>query len=89
MEYRETAFSILCSAEGDVTSSAEQLITRWTYGVSQDICDFEKMVVYLHHNNSINPLKVMNNADFWASIRSIIADGFTPDGLQKLDRYAE
>ncbi len=31
----------------------------------------------------------MNNADFWASVRSIIADGFTPDGLQKLDRYAE
>ena len=31
----------------------------------------------------------MNNADFWASVRSIIADGFTPDDLQKLDRYAE
>lgn len=31
----------------------------------------------------------MNNADFWASVRSIIADGFTPDGLQKLDRYAD
>ena len=26
----------------------------------------------------------MNNADFWASIRTIIADGFTPEGLQKL-----
>ena len=70
-------------------SSAERLITRWTYGVSWDICNYGKMVVYLHHNNSINPLKVMNNADFWASVRSIIADGFTPDDLQKLDRYAE
>jgi len=31
----------------------------------------------------------MNNADFWASIRGIIAQGFTPEGLQTLDRYAE
>lgn len=31
----------------------------------------------------------MNNADFWDSIRTIIADGFTPEGLQKLDSYAE
>ena len=69
--------------------SAERLITRWTYGVSWYICNFEKMVVFLHQNNRSNPLKVMNNADFWASVRSIIADGFTPDGLQKLDRYAE
>ena len=30
----------------------------------------------------------MNNADFWASIRSIIAEGFTPEGLLKLDGYA-
>jgi len=30
----------------------------------------------------------MNNADFWASIRAIIAKGFTPEGLQKLDTYA-
>ena len=58
-------------------------------GVSFDICYFGKMVVFLHQNNRLNPLKVMNNADFWASIRSIITDGFTPDGLQKLDRYAE
>ena len=43
----------------------------------------------MQQNNRLYPLKVMNNADFWASIRSIIADGFTPDGLQKLDRYAE
>ncbi len=32
---------------------------------------------------------MMNNADFWASVRSIIADGFTPEGLLKLDNYAE
>ena len=31
----------------------------------------------------------MNNADFWASIRGIIAQGFTLEGLQTLDRYAE
>ena len=31
----------------------------------------------------------MNNADFWASIRTIIAEGFTSEGLQKLDTYAE
>ena len=31
----------------------------------------------------------MNNADFWASIRTIIAEGFTPEGLHKLDYYAE
>ena len=31
----------------------------------------------------------MNNADFWASIHGIIAAGFTPECLQKLDGYAE
>ena len=31
----------------------------------------------------------MNNADFWKSINVIIADGFTPEGLQKMDYYAE
>ena len=31
----------------------------------------------------------MNNADFWESINGIVADGFTPEGLQKLDHYAE
>ena len=31
----------------------------------------------------------MNNVDFWASIRSIIAEGFTPEGLLKLENYAE
>jgi hypothetical protein len=31
----------------------------------------------------------MNNADFWASVRAIIDDGFTPEGLRKLDYYAE
>ena len=32
---------------------------------------------------------MMNNADFWASVRAIIAEGFTPEGLLKLDSYAE
>ena len=31
----------------------------------------------------------MNNADFWASIRTVIAEGFTSEGLLILDRYAE
>ena len=31
----------------------------------------------------------MNNKDFWESIHTIIAEGFTPEGLQKLDHYAE
>ena len=31
----------------------------------------------------------MNNADFWASIKAVIDEGFTPEGLQKLDHYAE
>lgn len=31
----------------------------------------------------------MNNSDFWASIQAIIDAGFTPEGLIKLDRYAE
>ena len=31
----------------------------------------------------------MNNKEFWNSINAIIADGFTPEGLQKLDYYAE
>lgn len=30
-----------------------------------------------------------HNADFWASIELIINEGFTLEGLQKLDRYAE
>ena len=31
----------------------------------------------------------MNNSDFWASIQAIIDAGFKPEGLIKLDRYAE
>ena len=31
----------------------------------------------------------MSNADFWASIDGIIADGFTPEGLKQLECYAE
>jgi hypothetical protein len=32
---------------------------------------------------------IMNNADFWTSVHTIIAEGFTSEGLQKLDSYAE
>ena len=31
----------------------------------------------------------MNNAEFWDSVRTIITEGFLPEGLQKLDYYAE
>ena len=31
----------------------------------------------------------MNNSDFWASVLSIIEEGYTPDGLAILDHYAE
>ena len=31
---------------------------------------------------------MMNNADFWTSIRSIIAGGFRSEGLLKLEDYA-
>ena len=31
----------------------------------------------------------MSNTDFWASIDNIIADGFMPEGLAKLEWYAE
>ena len=31
----------------------------------------------------------MNNKDFWDSVNAIIVEGFTPQGLQKLDEYAE
>lgn len=31
----------------------------------------------------------MDKADFWTSVKDIIEDGFTPEGLQKLDYYAE
>jgi len=44
-----------------------------------------KNCVSLHRK--INAL--MNSKDFGESIRKIIADGFTPEGLQKLDHYAE
>lgn len=31
----------------------------------------------------------MTNSDFWAQIRAIISVGFTPEGLAKLDEYAD
>ena len=31
----------------------------------------------------------MDKADFWTSVKDIIEDGFTLEGLQKLDYYAE
>ena len=31
----------------------------------------------------------MNNADFWVSVDAIVKEGFIPEGLRKLDRYAE
>ena len=32
---------------------------------------------------------MINNADFWTSVKHIIDGGYTSEGLQKLDRYAE
>ena len=32
---------------------------------------------------------MMKNAYFWDSVRSIIAEGFMPEGLLKLENYAE
>ena len=31
----------------------------------------------------------MTNGEFWSSIQKIISDGFTEDGLNKLEEYAE
>lgn len=31
----------------------------------------------------------MNNQDFWISINRVISDGFTSEGLEMLDNYAE
>ncbi|GEM_PF-3480581 len=31
----------------------------------------------------------MNNSDFWASIDAIIKEDFAPEGLAKIERYAE
>ena len=31
----------------------------------------------------------MNNTDFWDDIGNIVGEGFTPEGLHKLDHYAE
>ena len=48
-----------------------------------------KKVVYLHRIYNQKTNRMMNNADFWASVRAISAKGFTPEGLLKLDSYAE
>ena len=54
-----------------------------------EISVFHKKVVSLHRVYNQKTFKMMNNADFWASVRAIIAEGFTPEGLLKLDSYAE
>ena len=36
-----------------------------------------------------NRCRNMDNADFWTSVHTIIAEGFTSEGLHKLDSYAE
>jgi hypothetical protein len=45
------------------------------------------MVLYICRKLMID--KKMINVDFWASIEKIINSGFQPDGLLKLDEYAE
>lgn len=31
----------------------------------------------------------MDNSDFWASVAALVKEGFAPEGLSKLERYAE
>ena len=50
---------------------------------------FQKYCLYLQRQlDQIENSHMMNNAEFWASVRDIIAKGFTPEGLLKLDTYA-
>ena len=50
---------------------------------------FQKYCLSLQRQlNQIENSHMMNNAEFWASVRDIIAKGFTPEGLLKLDTYA-
>lgn len=73
-----------CLPPRDAIAEEENTHKMWLI-----FCLFE-INVYLCSENIINNKnRTMNNADFWASVRSIIAEGFTPEGLLKLDSYAE
>lgn len=50
--------------------------------------DSRKLLLILQQISNTPDNRIMNSADFWASVRNIIAEGFTPEGLQKLDTYA-
>ena len=49
----------------------------------------EKFCNFAYGSYNIKEKLIMNNADFWASIRTIIDEGFTPERLLILDSYAE
>ena len=52
---------------------------------SPKIWYYERKVVFLWQLKQVN----MTNHDFWMSISDIINEGFTSEGLAKLDDYAE
>ena len=51
------------------------------------LCVIRKFYVFLQTENK--DFGRMTNADFWKQIDSIISGGFTSEGLQMLDHYAE
>ena len=53
------------------------------------ILEAEKMKRGIQYSDRKYVIEFMNSKEFWNSINAIIADGFTPEGLQKLDYYAE
>ena len=50
---------------------------------------YNKLLSLFQFQDTLKNRNMINNADFWTSIASIINDGFTSEGLQKLERYAE
>ena len=59
------------------------------WGKSVEIWKSNKKDLPLLRKIRDNLIIMTNNADFWTSVAHIIEEGFTTDGLQQLDRYAE
>ena len=49
----------------------------------------QKRFTFVTEKSATTLFVMINNADFWTSVAHIIKEGFTADGLQQLDRYAE
>ena len=49
----------------------------------------QKILTFVSKKSATTLFVMINNADFWISVAHIIKEGFTADGLQQLDRYAE